>query len=110
MELIGISADERIFPIVPEAVQHVIKSYADKAGVKKIRVHDVRHSHCAYLIYRGVQPMIIKKRLGHKDIKITRKHLFLRAMSLSSKNPAECCESQVHTGIALREETGRMDV
>lgn len=43
MELIGISADERIFPIVPEAVQHVIKSYADKAGVKKIRVHDVRH-------------------------------------------------------------------
>lgn len=71
MELIGISADERIFPIVPEAVQHVIKSYADKAGVKKIRVHDVRHSHCAYLIHRGVQPMIIKERLGHKDIKIT---------------------------------------
>lgn len=64
-------ADERIFPIVPEAVQHVIKSHADKAGVKKIRVHDVRHSHCAYLIHRGVQPMIIKERLGHKDIKIT---------------------------------------
>ena len=66
-----IPADERIFPIVPEEVQHVIKSHADKAGVKKIRVHDVRRSHCAYLIHRGVQPMIIKERLGHKDIKIT---------------------------------------
>lgn len=67
----SIPADERIFPIVPEAVQHVIKGHADKAGVKKIRVHDVRHSHCAYLIHRGVQPMIIKERLGLKDIKIT---------------------------------------
>lgn len=49
----------------------MIRSHADKAGVKKIRVHDVRHSHCAYLIHRGVQPMIIKERLGNKDIKIT---------------------------------------
>ena len=62
---------ERLFPIVPEAVQYVIKRYADKAGVKRIRVHDIRHSHCAYLIHQGVQPMIIKERLGHKDIKIT---------------------------------------
>jgi integrase len=39
--------------------------------VKKIRIHDVRHSHVAYLINQGVQPLIIKERLGHKDIKIT---------------------------------------
>lgn len=63
--------DERLFPIVGEAVQHVLKSHAKMAGVKRIRVHDIRHSHCAYLIHRGVQPMIIKERLGHKDIKIT---------------------------------------
>jgi integrase len=42
-----------------------------KAGVKKIRIHDFRHSHVAYLINQGVQPLIIKERLGHKDIKIT---------------------------------------
>ncbi len=30
-----------------------------------------RHSHVAYLINRGVDPLIIKERLGHKDIKIT---------------------------------------
>ena len=39
--------------------------------VKKIRVHDIRHSSVAYLINQGVQPLIIKERLGHKDIKIT---------------------------------------
>ena len=64
-------ADERIFAVVPEAVQHVMKRHADKAGVKYIRVHDLRHSSCAYLIHLGVQPMIIKERLGHKDIRIT---------------------------------------
>ena len=48
-----------------------MKRHAEKAEVKKIRVHDLRHSHCAYLINQGVQPIIIKERLGHKDIKIT---------------------------------------
>jgi integrase len=64
-------ADARLFPVIAEAVQHTMKYHIDKAGVKKIRVHDLRHSHCAYLIHQGVQPLIIKERLGHKDIKIT---------------------------------------
>ena len=63
--------EERIFAVVPEAVQHVLKRHADKAGVKRIRVHGIRHSSCANLIHLGVQPMIIKERLGHKDIRIT---------------------------------------
>lgn len=63
--------DERMFPIVAEAVQHMLKNHADKAGIKRIRVHSLRHSHVAYLINQGVQPLIIKERLGHRDIKIT---------------------------------------
>ena len=43
----------------------------EKAEVKKIRVHDLRHSHVAYLIHQGVDPLVIKERLGHKDIRIT---------------------------------------
>lgn len=63
--------NKRLFPIVAEAVQHTMKYHIEKAGVKKIRVHDLRHSHVAYLIHHGVQPLIIKERLGHKDIKVT---------------------------------------
>ena len=48
-----------------------MKRVSEKAQVKKIRVHDLRHSHVAYLINRGVEPLIIKERLGHKDIRIT---------------------------------------
>ena len=60
-----------IFPIVQEAVQHKMKHNMVKAGVKKIRVHDLRHSHVAYLINKGIEPILIKERLGHKDIRIT---------------------------------------
>ena len=63
--------DKRLFTIVAEALQHTMRRHIAKAEVKKIRVHDLRHSHCAYLINQGVQPLIIKERLGHKDIKIT---------------------------------------
>lgn len=70
-KLYGILDDERIFPIVPEAVQHKLKRECEKNGVKKIRVHDLRHSHVAYLIHQGVEPLIIKERLGHRDIKMT---------------------------------------
>lgn len=63
--------DARIFPMVAEAVQHKMKRNIEKAGVKKIRVHDLRHSLVAYLIHQGVAPLLIKQRLGHKDIQIT---------------------------------------
>jgi integrase len=63
--------NERIFPIGHEAVQHKLKNECVKSGVKKIRVHDLRHSHAAYLINQGVQPLMIKERFGHTDIRIT---------------------------------------
>ena len=67
----GLTDNERLFPIVAEAVQHKLIRECVKSGVKPIRVHDLRHSHVAYLINQGVQPLIIKERLGHRDIKIT---------------------------------------
>lgn len=61
----------RLFPIVARTLQKRLKKYERKSGVKCIRVHDLRHSHVAYLINQGVEPLIIKERLGHKDIRIT---------------------------------------
>jgi integrase len=67
----GLKDDERIFKLTAEAVQHKMKNVIRKLGLKMIRVHSLRHSHVAYLINRGVQPLEIKERLGHRDIKIT---------------------------------------
>lgn len=42
-----------------------------KSGVKKIRVHDFRHSHCSFLISNGVSIVAVAKRLGHSNIEQT---------------------------------------
>ena len=60
-----------MFPIVARTLQKRLKKYEAKTGVKSIRVHDIRHSHVAYLIHQGVETLIIKERLGHKDIQMT---------------------------------------
>ena len=39
----GIPDDARLFPIVSRTLQKRMKRYAEKAGVKEIRVHDLRH-------------------------------------------------------------------
>ena len=39
----GMPDNERLFPIVQEAVQHKMKRHIEKSGVKYIRVHDTRH-------------------------------------------------------------------
>lgn len=67
----GFPENQRLFPIVARTLQKRLKKYEALIGVKPIRVHDIRHSHVAYLIYQGVEPLIIKERLGHKDIQMT---------------------------------------
>lgn len=67
----ALPGNERLFPIVAEAVQHKLKAVCKKTGVKKIPVHGLRHSAVAYLISQGVPPLVIKERMGHANIKIT---------------------------------------
>ena len=62
---------DRIFPMVAESVQRQMKRNIEKYGLKKIRVHDLRHSHAAYLIDHGIEAIMIRDRLGHKDIRVT---------------------------------------
>lgn len=48
------------------------------AGVKKIRIHDLRHSHISLLIEMGFSAVAIADRVGHESIDITYRyaHLF----------------------------------
>lgn len=62
---------DRIFPITHRPVESHLNALSKKAGVKKIRVHDLRHSHAALLIRQGVTPYAIKERLGHESITTT---------------------------------------
>ena len=39
--------------------------------VKKIRVHDLRHSHASLLVELGFSPLLIAERLGHEKVETT---------------------------------------
>ncbi|WP_100406225.1 site-specific integrase [Bacillus solitudinis] len=49
--------------------------YMDKvtkiAGLQKIRIHDIRHSHATLLLRKGENPKIVSERLGHSTVKMT---------------------------------------
>ena len=49
-----------------------------EAGVKRIRIHDLRHSHISLLIDMGFSAVAIADRVGHESIEITFRyaHLF----------------------------------
>ena len=66
-----LKAEERIFMVTDRAVQKKMKQKADKLNLKHIRVHDLRHSHIAFLIEKGTQSLIISKRVGHDSVTTT---------------------------------------
>lgn len=54
-----------------QSLYYPMKKYAEVAGVPRIRVHDLRHSHVALLIEKGVSPLAIAERLGHDSVTVT---------------------------------------
>lgn len=47
------------------------RGFTERAGVRYIRLHDLRHTSATLLIAKGVHAKIISERLGHSSIKIT---------------------------------------
>lgn len=77
-ELYGIKDTDRIFPITKSYLHHEMDRGTKAAGVKRIRIHDLRHSHVSLLIQKGFSAIAIAQRVGHESIRITYKyaHLF----------------------------------
>ena len=59
-------------------LHHEMDRGAKEAGVKRIRIHDLRHSHVSLLIEMGFSALAIADRVGHESVDITYKyaHLF----------------------------------
>ncbi len=63
--------NKRLFPISKSFLHHEMDRGVKASGVKRIRVHDLRHSHVALLIELGFSPVAIAERMGHESITIT---------------------------------------
>ena len=63
--------DQLLFRITKSSLHREMKKYCDISGIRKIKIHELRHSHASHLIELGVSPLTISERLGHEDIKTT---------------------------------------
>ena len=76
--LYGVKKKDRIFTVTKSYLHHEMDRGAKEAGVKRIRIHDLRHSHISLLIDMGFSAVAIADRVGHESIEITYRyaHLF----------------------------------
>ena len=74
----GLKRKDRIFNITKSYLHHEMDRGSKAAGVKRIRIHDLRHSHISLLIDMGFSAVAIADRVGHESIEITYRyaHLF----------------------------------
>lgn len=75
---LDIEADERVFKVTKSFMHHEMDRCCKVSGVKRIRIHDIRHSHVSLLIDMGFSAVAIADRMGHESASITYKyaHLF----------------------------------
>lgn len=73
-----IGENERLFQVTKSYLHHEMDRGAKAAGIKRIRIHDLRHSAISLLIEMGFSALAIADRVGHESIDITYRyaHLF----------------------------------
>ncbi len=67
----GVKKKDRLFPITKYYLEHEMHRGIKDGGIKRIRLHDLRHSHASMLVEMGFSPLEIANRLGHEKIETT---------------------------------------
>jgi len=74
---VSLEADDFVFirpdgsPINPSAVTLAFRRIIKRAGLRDIRIHDLRHTHATLMLKAGIHPKVVSERLGHANISIT---------------------------------------
>ena len=58
-------------PIYPDGWTGTFERLVRAAGLPKVRLHDLRHTHASLLLASGVNPKIVSERLGHHSTAFT---------------------------------------
>ena len=85
IEAYAIKKNSRLFPHTADYLEYHLKKGCRLSGVKKIRIHDLRHSHVSLLINNGFTAVVVAARVGHKHVSTTMNvysHLFPNRQSL----------------------------
>jgi len=58
-------------PMEQNYIRRVYKRILVKAGIREMRLHDIRHTYASLLLSRGESPVYVKEQLGHSSIQMT---------------------------------------
>jgi integrase len=58
-------------PMHPELLSYFFNRAVRIAGLRRIRLHDLRHTHATHALQAGIHPKIVSERLGHSSVSIT---------------------------------------
>ncbi|ANS39697.1 hypothetical protein A8142_15295 [Bacillus velezensis] len=72
-KLAPVKPDYKVFgsfydSIATSTIDRRYEKYLKLSGVKRILIHEFRHSHASYLIHNRCNPLVIAQRLGHKNV------------------------------------------
>jgi len=58
-------------PLPPDDVTKLFVRLVNAAGLRRVRLHDLRHGHASVMLAANIEPAVVSKRLGHSSIAIT---------------------------------------
>ena len=58
-------------PLEPRALNKDFDRIIAKAGLRRVRLHDLRHACASFLLAQGVHPRVVMELLGHSQISLT---------------------------------------
>lgn len=88
-------------PLIPRQVTKWFLDAAKRAGVRRIRFHDLRHTHATLALQSGIHPKVVSERLGHADIGITL-NTYTHAIPAMQADAAEIIASLWNSASAER--------
>src|SRR5262245_13786421 len=58
-------------PLKPNSLTHAFTIFLKERNFKRVRLHDLRHSHATHMLAAGIHPKVASERLGHSKVGIT---------------------------------------
>jgi len=82
-------------PIHPALFSYYFQRRVRLAGVPRIRLHDLRHTHATHALRAGIHPKVVSERLGHSTITITL-DTYSHVLPSMQREAAEAIAALVH--------------
>lgn len=85
LSLRDIAVDDRVFAISGNAVRLAWEHLVERAGIKELHFHDLRHEAVSRLFEKGLGITEVSTISGHKELRMLQRYTHLRAVDLVAR-------------------------